>query len=207
MSPHQATSGSPGAKSWLTRSGRGGLSSDQSVVRIRLRSMTPTRSWSRMIRSVRVWSMTRAAASVRNSFGYLPRRRPGVGLSSVTTGMTTSYSRCPASGGMLRGIAAVERARNHTSRLKKIWCDGGFKKAFVSSCGAHHISAEVVNKIHDHRFEVLPRRWVVERTWSWLMNNRRLQVDYERNPIVTEGFVWAAHARLLLRRLTDPAIG
>src|SRR5664279_5294642 len=84
MSPHQATSGSPGAKSWLTRSGRGGLSSDQSVVRIRLRSMT------------------RAAASVRNSFGYLPRRRPGVGLSSVTTGMTTSYSRCPASGGMLR---------------------------------------------------------------------------------------------------------
>ena len=63
-----------------------------------------------------------------------------------------------------------------------------------------------MNKIHDHRFVVLPRRWVVERTWSWLMNNRRLQVDYERNPIVTEGFVWAAHARLLLRRLTDPAI-
>jgi hypothetical protein len=40
----------------------------------------------------------------------------------------------------------------------------------------------VVNKIHPHRFEVLPKRWVVERTWSWLMNNRRLQVDYERNP-------------------------
>src|SRR5665213_3409859 len=104
------------------------------------------------------------------------------------------------------GIAAVDRARNRTSRLKKIWCDGGFKKTFVASCGAHHISAEVVNKIHEHRFEVLPRRWVVERTWSWLMNNRRLQVDYERNPVVTEGFVWAAHSRLLLRRLTEPAI-
>jgi len=36
-------------------------------------------------------------------------------------------------------------------------------------------------------------------------HNRRLQVDYERNPKVTEGFVWAAHARLLLRRLTEPA--
>jgi transposase len=104
------------------------------------------------------------------------------------------------------GIATVDRARNHTSRLKKIWCDGGFKKTFVSACGAHHISAEVVNKIAERRFEVLPRRWVVERTWSWLMNNRRLQVDYERNPVVTEGFIWAAHARLLLRRLTDPAI-
>ena len=104
------------------------------------------------------------------------------------------------------GIAVVGRARSHTSRLRKIWCDGGFKKTFVASCGAHHISAEVVNKIHDHRFEVLPRRWVIERTWSWLMNNRRLQVDYERNPIVPEGFVWAAHSRLLLRRLTEPVI-
>jgi transposase len=103
------------------------------------------------------------------------------------------------------GIVTVERARGRSGRLAKIWCDGGFKKTFIAACGAHHISADVVNKIHEHRFEVLPRRWVVERTWSWLMNNRRLQVDYERNPIVTEGFVWAAHSRLLLRRLTAPA--
>ena len=93
------------------------------------------------------------------------------------------------------GIAVVDRARSQTSRLKKIWCEGGFKKTFVASCGAHHVSAEVVTKIHDHRFEVLPRRWVVQRTWSWLMNNRRLQVDYERNPTVTEGFVWACGCR------------
>jgi hypothetical protein len=33
------------------------------------------------------------------------------------------------------------------------------------------------------------------------MNNRRLQVDYERCPEVVEGFIWAAHSRLLLRRL------
>lgn len=104
------------------------------------------------------------------------------------------------------GIAVMDRARNRSIRLAKVWCDGGFKKTFIAACGAHHISAEVVKRIHDHRFEVLPRRWVVERTWSWLMNNRRLQVDYERNPVVTEGFVWAAHSRLLLRRLTDPAI-
>jgi len=37
-----------------------------------------------------------------------------------------------------------------------------------------------------------------------LMNHRRLQVDYERDPLVAEGFIWAAHARLLLRRLTEP---
>jgi transposase len=103
------------------------------------------------------------------------------------------------------GIEVLHRARGRSRRLKKVFCDGGFKNAFAAECRAHHISAEVVNKIHPNRFEVLPRRWVVERTWSWLMNNRRLQVDYERNPVVSEGFVWAAHSRLLLRRLTEPA--
>ena len=55
-------------------------------------------------------------------------------------------------------------------------------------------------------FEVLPKRWIVGRTWSWLMNSGRLQVDYERDPIVMEGFIWAAHSRYLLRRLTEAPI-
>ena len=63
--------------------------------------------------TVRFWSMTRAEASRRNSAGYLPRRRAGVGCSSVITGMTTSYSRCPANGGMLR---ASERAPERPQR-------------------------------------------------------------------------------------------
>lgn len=102
------------------------------------------------------------------------------------------------------GIAVFDRAKPKTARLSKIFCDGGFKTVFKVYCGAHHVSAEIVKKIHSGTFEVLPRRWVVERTWGWLMNNRRLQVDYERLPVVAEGFVWAAHARLLLRRLTVP---
>jgi putative transposase len=104
------------------------------------------------------------------------------------------------------GIAAIDRAREKSARLAKVFCDGGFKRAFVAHCGGFHISAEVVRKIASGTFEVLPRRWVVERTWSWLMNHRRLQVDYERDPLVAEGFIWAAHARLLLRRLTEPPI-
>jgi transposase len=104
------------------------------------------------------------------------------------------------------GIAAIDRAREKSARLAKVFCDAGFKRAFVAHCGGFHISAEVVRKIASGTFEVLPRRWVVERTWSWLMNHRRLQVDYERDPLVAEGFIWAAHARLLLRRLTDPPI-
>jgi transposase len=105
------------------------------------------------------------------------------------------------------GIGAVEVARTKSSRLAKVFCDQGFKKTFLTHCQDRHLSAEVVSRIASHTFEVLPRRWVVERTWSWLMNHRRLQVDYERDPKVTEGFVWAAHARLLLRRLTEPSPG
>lgn len=103
------------------------------------------------------------------------------------------------------GIEVADLARARSSRFSKLWCDAGFKATFIAHCRAHHISAEVVNRIHPHQFVVLPRRWIVERTWSWLMNNRRLQIDYERDPVVTEGFVWAAHSRHLLRRLTTPA--
>jgi putative transposase len=50
-------------------------------------------------------------------------------------------------------------------------------------------------------FEVLPRRWVVERTFSWLSQNRRLSKDYERLCATGEAFVYAAMTRLMVRRL------
>ena len=103
------------------------------------------------------------------------------------------------------GIVVADRARKRSTRFAHLWCDAGFKRTFIDHCRHHHVAVEVVTKMHAHRFEVLPRRWVVERTWSWLMNSRRLQVDYERDPLVTEGFIWAAHSRYLLRRLTQPA--
>jgi transposase len=102
------------------------------------------------------------------------------------------------------GIATADLARHRSSRLRKLWCDGGFKSTFIDHCRNHHLAVEVVSKIHPGVFEVLPRRWVVERTWSWLMNNRRLQIDHERDPDVHAGFVWAAHSRHLLRRLDNP---
>jgi DDE family transposase len=50
-------------------------------------------------------------------------------------------------------------------------------------------------------FEVLPRRWVVERTFAWLSHNRRLSKDYERLCSTGEVFVYAAMTRLMVRRL------
>jgi putative transposase len=50
-------------------------------------------------------------------------------------------------------------------------------------------------------FVVLPRRWVVERTFSWLSQNRRMSKDYERLTATAEAFIYAAMTRLMVRRL------
>jgi putative transposase len=50
-------------------------------------------------------------------------------------------------------------------------------------------------------FEVLPRRWVVERTFSWLSQNRRMSKDYERLCATAEAFIYVAMTRLMVRRL------
>jgi putative transposase len=54
-------------------------------------------------------------------------------------------------------------------------------------------------------FRVLPRRWVVERTFAWLGQARRLSRDYERLPAVSEAMIYGAMSRLMLRRLTHLA--
>jgi putative transposase len=50
-------------------------------------------------------------------------------------------------------------------------------------------------------FVVLPRRWVVERTFSWIDHNRRMSKGYERLPETSEAFIYVAMSRLMVRRL------
>ena len=50
-------------------------------------------------------------------------------------------------------------------------------------------------------FQVLPRRWVVERSFAWVCHNRRMSKDYERLCASGEAFVYAAMSRLMVRRL------
>jgi transposase len=50
-------------------------------------------------------------------------------------------------------------------------------------------------------FVVLPRRWVVERTFSWIDQNRRMSKDYERLATTSEAFIYVAMSRLMVRRL------
>ena len=64
------------------------------------------------------------------------------------------------------------------------------------------VDFEIVEKKKTGKgFQVLPRRWVVERTFAWLGRSRRLSKDYERKTTSSEGQVYIASSRLMLRRI------
>lgn len=87
--------------------------------------------------------------------------------------------------------------------VRHLWADGGYVGKLVEAarwfCG---ITVEVVKKKEGQRgFEVLPRRWVVERTFAWITKCRRLDHDYERLISTSEAMVKWAMVGLMTRRL------
>ena len=92
-------------------------------------------------------------------------------------------------------------------RLHLIWADGGYAGKlidWVSSFG--NWALEIVRRSDDVKgFAVLPRRWVVERTFGWLMKFRRLSKDYEETVKSSEAWILLAMINIMARRLaTSP---
>jgi putative transposase len=125
----------------------------------------------------------------------------------------------------------LERVRGRFRRLSHLWVDAGYQGGGGRWAEeVMGVSVEVVRKppkpvsedvakvwaeewakegkevdwqrlLPPRGLKVLPRRWVVERTFSWLGQNRRMSKDYERLPESSEAFVYAAMSRLMVRRL------
>ena len=93
-------------------------------------------------------------------------------------------------------------ARPACPRLEQIWADGAYAGYLVEWTREHcGWRLEIVTKLPDqHGFQVLPRRWVVERTFGWLGRNRRLSKDYEEYAETSEAWLYLASIRLMLRR-------
>ena len=90
-------------------------------------------------------------------------------------------------------------------RVKHIWADGGYAGALVAwALKCWRCTVEIVKRTEAHVFKVLPRRWVVERTFGWLVRYRRLNRDYERQAQTGEVMVYLAMIRLMLARLAKP---
>ena len=100
---------------------------------------------------------------------------------------------------------ALVRLVGRFPRLERIWADGAYAgKLVLWARNVGGWTLELVRRpANQNTFEVIPRRWVVERTFAWLGRYRRLSKDYEELPQTTEAWVYAAMTGLMLRRLAD----
>ena len=106
------------------------------------------------------------------------------------------------------GAQALERLRFVMPSVASVWADGGYAGRLVAY--AHKVLRLVVTIVRKQDgqvgFAVLLRRWVVERTLSWISRCRRLDHDYERLPAHAEAMIKWAMIGLMARRLA-PAPG
>lgn len=98
----------------------------------------------------------------------------------------------------------LRRLGGACKKLRRIWVDGGYRGQLLTWVAAHcRYQLTVVLRTDDQKgFVVLPRRWVVERTFAWLNHHRRLSKDYEGTTTTSESMIYLAMIRLMLRRLS-----
>ncbi len=91
-------------------------------------------------------------------------------------------------------------------RLRLLWADGGYRGKLVAWVREHcGWLLQIVKRSDDATgFQVLPRRWVVERTFAWLSRYRRLSKDYEYLTASSEAMITIAMIHLMLVRLARP---
>jgi len=97
----------------------------------------------------------------------------------------------------------LHRLPGHCKKLRTIWVDGGYAGRLLQWVAAHfrfRLSV-VLRPKESRRFLLLPRRWVVERTFSWLNHCRRLSKDYERLMPTSETWIYLAMIKLMATRM------
>ena len=92
-------------------------------------------------------------------------------------------------------------------RLKLIWADAGYDGTPLTDWirSVAGITMNIIKRTELHVFRVVPRRWVVERSFGWLLRYRRLVRDYERQPAHHEAMVYWATVMIMTRRLARRA--
>ena len=99
--------------------------------------------------------------------------------------------------------ALLREARRTFPFVERVIGDAGYQgrkmEAAIARTGTWVL--QIVRRCDRHRFVVLPKRWIVERTLAWISRNRRLARDDERHARKAAAFVRLAMIRLMLRRL------
>ena len=81
-------------------------------------------------------------------------------------------------------LLILEKIVGQFPRLLKVFADGGYEGSYFAQKvkDDRHLELEVVKRKQSKDFQVLPWRWIVERTLAWLVRHRRLTIDYEALP-------------------------
>jgi len=100
-------------------------------------------------------------------------------------------------------LQALQERPQLLMRLLTIFADGGYRGQLEDwvKDNLPVVLSIVLKKKDQSGFQVLPKRWVIERTNAWISRNRRLARDYECLPATSEAFIYIAMTRLGLRRL------
>jgi putative transposase len=124
-------------------------------------------------------------------------------------------------------LLLTEPVRAHLARMRHLWLDAGYNGRGKGKDWIEQVTGwtvQTVKALHRYKyywvpndippeqidwsqylpppgFHVLPRRWVVERTFAWLSHNRRLSKDYERLCTTSEAWIYVAMIRLMIRRI------
>ncbi|NEO02831.1 MAG: IS5 family transposase [Moorea sp. SIO3I7] len=106
----------------------------------------------------------------------------------------------------LGAVVVLHDAIAQLRQLEVIWVDQGYSgKNFVHAvqqvCG-EDVRVEVIERT-SKEFEILPKRWIVERTFGWLNRFRRLSKDYELYTTISEAMIYGSLIRLMTRRLAS----
>ena len=100
-------------------------------------------------------------------------------------------------------VEPIKQLRFLFPRLKKIIADGGYRGKladFVKSLG-WELSVALRPKESSKKFQVLPLRWVVERTFSWIENYRRMTIDYEYRTEAAEAMLQITFCQIMLKKI------
>ena len=156
-------------------------------------------------------SQTASTTQAGGPRGFDPGKRPHGRKRHIVTdtnGLLLAAHVHPANVQDVHGaVPLLEQLRDGFPRLQHVFADRVYRGKQLTNALAHRgpWTIEIVQRPPGVRgFRLLPRRWVVERTFAWFGRCRRLTGDFEGSPATELAWLFAAHVRLLTRRLAAP---
>lgn len=100
-------------------------------------------------------------------------------------------------------VHVLERLKGRFNRLKKIYADGGYRGELIDKV-KHILNCELEITLRIDKatnFKPLPKRWVVERSFAWFDDFRRLAKDYERKVVYSQNMIYLAFISIIFKWL------